>query len=464
MTCIHPSTWIHPYLRPIALSGLISLAVATCGSAGNDDPAASGADPALGMAFTGMRLVDGRGGPPVDDGILWIRNGRVEAAGPAGTVDLPQGVPTRTLPGRTIMPGIINGHGHVSGLVAPGDEYNRANLIRQLEIFARYGVTTVVSLGGDGPEAVQLREEQEAPGPGRARIWLAGPVIAPWTEEEAREQVAQVAAMGADWVKIRVDDGLGQREKMPSNVYAAVAEAAHSHGLPLAAHMVDLEDARGLLRAGADLLAHSVRDAPVDDALISELVERGVCLSPTLTREVSTFAYGERPDFFDDPFFQAGASPEAVSALLEPERQAGFRASEAGRYFQNALPQAMENMMALHRGGVGIAFGTDAAPSLGRFAGYFEHMEMGMMVEAGMTPGEVVHSATGVAAACTGLEGVVGTLEPGAWADFLVLGADPLADIRNLRQLEEVWVGGEPLAVPPFSATPREGGSTNGGE
>lgn len=436
---------------PMVLTWMVPLLLAGCSAGGSDSATTSGADAALGMAFTGMRLVDGSGSPPVEDGVLWIQEGRVQAAGPAASVDLPPGVPIRALPGRTILPGIINSHGHVSGLVAPGDEYNRANLLRQLEIFARYGVTTVVSLGGDGPEAVQLREEQKDPGPGRARIWLAGPVIAPWSEEEAREQVAQVAGMGADWVKIRVDDGLGEREKMPPNVYTAVAEAAHSHGLPLAAHMVDLEDARGLLRAGADLLAHSVRDAPVDDAFISELRERGVCLSPTLTREVSTFVYGERPDFFDDPFFQAGAAPEAVAALLEPERQAGFQASEAGRYFRNALPQAMENMMALHRGGVGIAFGTDAAPSLGRFPGYFEHMEMEMMVEAGMTPAEVVRSATGVAAACTGLEGVVGTLEPGAWADFLVLGADPLEDIRNMRQLEEVWIGGEPLAVPPFS-------------
>ena len=115
--------------------------------------------------------------------------------------------------------------------------------------------------------------------------------------------VNAVADSGFDIVKIRVDDNLGAAEKMTPEVYQAVVETAHHRGLKLAAHLYYLEDAKGLLEAGADLVAHSVRDADVDDALITLLRDSGVCVCPTLMREVSTYVYESRPDFFDDPFF-----------------------------------------------------------------------------------------------------------------------------------------------------------------
>ena len=88
-----------------------------------------------------------------------------------------------------------------------------------------------------------------------------------------------------------------------------------------------------------------------------------------------------------------------------------------------------------------IGFGTDSGP-MGRFQGYFEHMEMGLMAEAGLTPEQILRAATGAAADCLGRDDI-GTLEAGRRADFIVLGANPLEDVANMRSIEGVWVGGD---------------------
>jgi imidazolonepropionase-like amidohydrolase len=421
--------------RTLGLLGSLLLAPA-CGDAAPENGEV--------QAFVNAVIVDGTGAPALESGVILVRDGRIEAVGPEDQVQVPSGARVVDLDGRWLLPGFINAHGHVGGvrgLESGPHLYTRSNILEQLGRYARYGVTTVVSLGGDGEEGIRIRDEQANPDLFRARLFVAGPVISPDTPEEAREDVAALAEMGVDWVKIRVDDGLGQGTKMPREVYAEVIRSAHEHGLPLAAHLVYLEDAHGLVEEGADLLAHSVRDELVDDRLIEMMRERDVCLSPTLTRELSVFVYGERPDFFDDPFFLAEADPEVLEALEDPDRQARVRESAAAQWYRDALPTAKENVRLLHEGGVGIAMGTDSGPPA-RFQGYFEHLEMEMMVAAGLTPAQVIHSATGGAARCMGLDGDVGNLEPGAWADLVALDGDPLEDIRNTRRIYGVWIAG----------------------
>ena len=162
---------------------------------------------------------------------------------------------------------------------------------------------------------------------------------------------------------------------------------------------------------------------------------------PTLTREVSAFAYGERPAFLDDPFLAADVDSAQVRTVTDPARQARVRSSPQPAAYRTALEVAQGNLKRLSDAGVAIAFGADSGP-LGRFQGYFEHMEMELMAEAGLSPEAILRSATGAAAACLGREDV-GTLEPGRRADFVVLRADPLADVRNAREIESVWVGGD---------------------
>ena len=387
------------------------------------------------QAFVGARIIDGSGNAAVEDGVLVVRDGRIEAVGVRDAVDVPPDAEQMDVTGRTIMPGLINVHGHVNP-----SPYTEEAVENQLALYARYGVTTVFSLGGDGPEGMAVRDRQETSNLDRARLYVAGPVVTGDTPEEAVAVVNAVADSGADIVKIRIDDNLGATQKITPEVYEAVIETAHQRGLRLAAHLYYLEDAKGLLEAGADLIAHSVRDAEVDDEMITLLRDAGVCVSPTLMREVSTYVYESRPDFFDDPFFLREDHDADIEAFSAPDFQERNRSRSAQTY-KAQLEVAKRNVKTLSDAGVPIAMGTDTGPP-GRFQGYFEHGELALMVEAGLTPMQAIVASTYDAARCMEVDTDLGSLETGKWADFLVLGANPLDDIANTHSLESVYIAG----------------------
>ena len=270
---------------------------------------------------------------------------------------------------------------------------------------------------------------------------MAGEVISGNTPAEAVDVVDQNDAMGVDFMKIRVDDNLGSSPKMSEEIYKAVINRSHELGYKIATHMYYLDDAKKLLAAGSDFLAHSVRDLPVDDELIGLLKENEVCYCPTLTRELSTYVYEDTTFFFSDPFFQKEFSEATVQPLLDPARQEHIKNSKSAQTYKQQLPTAMANLKTLSDNGITIAFGTDSGIPT-RFMGYFEHLEMAMMADAGLSPMQIIVSATSDAAKCLGLKGV-GKLAPGYWADFVVLDANPLEDIKNSKSISGVWVGGE---------------------
>ena len=400
------------------------------------------------QAFIGARLIDGTGGPVIEDSVIVVRDGRIEAAGSRDGVEVPPDAEQVDVGGRTILPGLINAHGHINnvrGLESDPSFYTEEHVENQLGLYARYGITTVFSLGGDGPEGMLVRDRQDIPELDRARLYVAGAIVTGPSPEEAREQVSAVAASGADVVKIRVDDNLGSSTKMTPETYQAVIAASHEQSLDLTAHMYYLEDAKGLLRAGADLLAHSVRDSEVDDELVSLLRDSGACYCPTLMREVSTYVYETRPDWFDDPFFLKEADPVVISALEEPDYQERLQNSRSAQTYKTQLAVAKQNLKILSDAGIPIAMGTDTGPAA-RFQGYFEHGELALMVEAGLTPMQAIVASTSDAARCMNVEADLGSLEAGKWADFLVLGENPLEDIANTHSLESVYIAGN--AVP----------------
>ncbi len=393
-----------------------------------------------GIAFVGATVWSD--GQMLPNAALIVRDGRVAVLDSLAMTEIPAEMDTVELSGRYIIPGLINAHGHVGiadGLETGDAAHSEDNVRQQLSLYARYGVTSVVSLGDEPEEAFTVRDIMDPIDPGMARLRLAGPVVSADSEAEAREAVLDLRDMQPDWAKIRVDDQLGRGEKMSPDVYAAIIDAADEANLPLAAHIVELEDAKGVLEAGADLIAHSVRDTDVDEAFIEQMQEAGVCLTPTLTREVSTYIYAERPDFFDDAFFRAHADEDVLEQLQEADVQERFT-GEAADYYRAQLPVAKDNMMALHEAGVTIAMGTDSGPPA-RFQGYFEHKEMRMMQEAGMAPEDILQSATAHAADCTNLDNL-GRLAEGTWADFVVLSEDPTEDIHHLESIEAVYIGG----------------------
>lgn len=375
-------------------------------------------------AFTGARIIDGSGQAPLDNGILLVQSGRILAVGTAEQLAIPAAAERIALDGRTVMPGLINAHGHAANDTAA-----------TLALYARYGVTTVVSLGGENLSHVELRDAQDPAALAEARLLVAGPVQEHASANAAEQGVVDVKVMGADWVKARVEGG-----GMGEAAYKALIAEAHRQDMKVAAHMYTLEDTRGLVKSGVDVLAHSVRDQPIDADLLQQLAGSEVCLTPTLTREVSTFVYESTPSFFSDPFFLRAADPQVLAQLQEPAAQR--RAAANAEQGKADLAMAQRNLKIFHDAGLRVALGTDSGAGPGRFPGYFEHLEMELMADAGLQPMDIIVAATRDAAECMDLEADRGTLEAGKWADFVVLTENPLEDIRHTKTLESVWIAG----------------------
>lgn len=398
------------------------------------------------IAFTGARVIDGTGKAPIANGVVVVTDGKIVAVGTKAGTRVPAGATVIDVIGKTIMPGIVNAHGHLF-FDAKSAVPARTQLSDQLALYARYGVTTVYSLGDDGVETVKLRDElRTAPfGPGMARLYVSGPVLTAKTPEEGRATVTANAARGVDIIKIRLEGPPDAPIRTPA-VYGAMIDQAHLEKLRIAVHMFTADETKGVVDAGADLLAHSIRDRDADPALIAAIKANGVGYIPTLTRDLSVFVYESTPDFTTDPFFTREAAYRApLALLLDPEAQAKVKASASAQAIKPALEQAKRNLKLLSDAGVQIAMGTDTGAPTGRWQGYFEHLEMQMMVEAGLTPMKVIVAATGGAAKVMRIDDMVGTLRPGRQADLLVLGANPLADIRNTHSLEQVWIAGRKL-------------------
>lgn len=378
-------------------------------------------------AFTGATVIDGKGQRLARPATIVVRGGKIEAVGRAAP---PQGAEVIDLSGKFVTPGLISTHGHTP------------DTLRQLGLFARYGVTTVWSLGGDPPASFTARDQ---PPVNRARVYVAGEVIVGKTADEARRMVAKVAAGKPDVIKIRVDDQLGTTAKMGPDVYRAIIDEAHKRGLRVAAHIFYLEDAKDLLRAGADIIAHSVRDKDIDSEFVRLMKDRSIPYIPTLTRELSTFVYESKPAFFSDPFFLRDANQHVVAQLQEPARQKDMRESKSAQAYKAALEVAKRNLKKAADAGLLIAMGTDSGATPSRFEGYFEHLEMEMMADAGMSPAHIIRSAASDAARAMKVESV-GELSQGAWADFAVYDRDPLVDIRNSKSLSQVWIAGKQVS------------------
>ena len=182
-------------------------------------------------------------------------------------------------------------------------------------------------------------------------------------------------------------------------------------------------------------------------ALIAAIKQRNVGYIPTLTRDLAQFVYETRPAFFDEPFFtrHIDVYGREMTQLLDPAQQEKTKANKEAQAIKAALQQGSRNLKTLSDAGVTIALGTDSGTNLGQWQGYFEHIELEMMVKAGLTPMQALVAATSGAARVMKLETKVGTIQPGKMADLVVLNADPLADIRNTRRLDSVWIAGRKL-------------------
>ena len=371
--------------------------------------------------YEGARLMTGDGSAPITDGAFVVENGRFTAVGRKGQLKVPAGAAHVDLTGKTVMPAIVDAHKHLS--------VKRDELIDQLQHLAYYGIGAAMSLGQDtGDAAFQVRAETipnaarlhtagrglTAPEPGRtqAPFWVT-------TVAEVRKDVQEDAAKKVDIIKIWVDDRDHTVTKLSPELYRAAIDEAHKHHLRTIAHIYYLEDAKGVLRAGIDAFAHSVRDKDIDDEFLQMMKARpNIIVDPNLPDR------GVRVDrsWLRDGMTAAEFQKVQAESKNDPKAQAFFGIQS-------------RNLAKLNANGIKIALGTDGPIP------WAAHEEMADMVASGMTPAQVIVASTRNSAELMGLADG-GTIAARKSADFLVLDANPLDDITNTRRINAVYLRG----------------------
>ena len=408
------------------------------------------------LVLRGATLIDGTGAPPVRDSLVVVREGKIVSAGPASPAALaavPPGAKVADASGKWIVPGLVDAHVHAE---------SDADLVEML----RWGVTSVRLMAEDVAAAESLasasRRRADVPD-----VFPAAPIFTtkggwwaqgepadahldrfPETPAKAREAVRRAKELGSAEIKLMLDDMSWCRPpalpRMRQDVAEALLDEARRQGMRSIVHAPQLADALEAVDLGANALAHGVLD-PLPAKTIAAMRARPVFYVPTM--DIFEFLADTRyfvDGVLSDPRVSGpgGLAPATVSRYRSKEYSDGYRRRYSA--FENVkrhLPALYANLAALRAAGVPVALGTD----MWAFPGLGVSIEMDLWARAGVPPLEAIRAATQTAARSLGA-GDRGTLEPGKRADFLVLDADPLADVKNVRSIHAVYKGGVAVA------------------
>jgi imidazolonepropionase-like amidohydrolase len=429
--------------------GLLVVAVLSLHAAQQPPPPAG-----AGVLFEGARIIVGDSGPPIENGAFLVDQDRITRVGKKGEFQIPRGAMRVNLTGKTVMPALVNLHGHVGfqkGLTYAAENYTRENVMDHLNRYAYYGVGLVMSTGTDpGNLSYQLRDESHpgallrtagrglaAPNAGPGAQAMRGVPYGVTTGEDGRRAVRELAAQKADFVKIWVDDRNGTVKKLSPALYKAIIDEAHKHNLRVMAHVFYLTDAHDLARSGVDGFLHLVRDEEMDDQLVALMKERRMFVTPNLSLSERA-TYAEKPAWLDDPFLAESVTRDVIKRLSETFIN---RSPAALARSRDSYAKQQRSLRKLNAAGVTIALGDDSGVQ-DNFYGYAEHRELELMINAGMTPAQVIAASTSVPARLLNL-GQMGTLQAGKNADFIVLDANPLDNIANTRKISRIYLRGK---------------------
>lgn len=408
--------------------------------------------------FRGANVVDVAAGVVRQNTDVLVEGGRIVRVGGQGE---PDGVQVVELAGHYLMPGLISLHVHpgmMVGLRMDPNGLSPERMVHDLQVWLRYGVTTVQAMGSDRPFAFDVQREQGQGAFLGTRLFSVGhgfgvqggvPPFAmdppgPVRETDPaaiRRVLEDLARRGASGVKIWYDDWYGQFPKMAPEVARTIVEEARRLELKSYAHVYRVDDARLLIGYGLEVLAHMPRDRVADQELIDLMLERGAAVIPTLAVPESNVAFVHRPAWTDDPFFGRFLPPGSRDFLRDEAYLATIRAKPEFPALGPDLERAMRNAELLYRAGVRFGFGTDTGVS-NRVPGFYEHRELELLVRAGVAPADAIRMATLDSATMLGQGGTLGEIAPGRRADLIALRANPLDDVANTRTIESVWLDG----------------------
>jgi imidazolonepropionase-like amidohydrolase len=422
------------------------------------------------VIYEGARLIIGDASAPIENGAFVVRNGRITAIGPKGSVPTPSGAARVDLTGKTVMPTMNNIHVHMGyeGYVSWSVEnHTPENVLNHLEREAFYGVGTALAMGEQPVDfAIEFQQNQLAGkfapaarfffaagmappggGPDSLLIQGTGPLHAVYEVSTAEEAVAAVRKIAAKnikelkfWVDNR-DNTRGSMKKMPPEVYAPLIEEAHKHGMLVHAHATNLEDQKGVVKAGVDVLVHTLVAEKVDDEFIAILKAKKPYWTPVM-------GLGDRSELCDgDDGFIEQVLPESVIADIKAGKTwlpSPPCSAPASTQFVQREENLRYNFPKYIAAGARIVLGTDAGVSAKYSFGFAEHHEIGMYVRLGLTPAEAIIASTSRPTEVLRIKDT-GVLAQGKRADFIVLRANPLENIRNTREIDAVYLDGARL-------------------
>jgi imidazolonepropionase-like amidohydrolase len=413
--------------------------------------------------YEGARLIVGDASAPIENGLFVVRGGRITAIGRKGAVSVPRGATRVDLTGKTVIPTFVNIHAHLGwelftqngDVPAAADNFTAENVLDHLQRHAFYGTGTVLDAGSSViPTMVPYMAEQAAgKHSNAAHLLLMAGVVPPnggpdsilikgtrprqasfevLRAPEARKAVQEIVQKGVKHIKIWMGDRNGSYPAMPHEVYDAVIDEAHKNGILVHAHATSLRDQKDALRAGVDLIVHTIANVKVDDEWIALIREKRPYWTPVM-------GLGDRSDLCENDSFADQVFPAKVVVAVRASSTCGPNPSAAARdeFWKY-------NFMAAINSGARLVLGTDAGVFPRYSFGWADHHEMALYVRLGATPAQALTSALSTPSTALSLKDV-GTLAAGKDASFVVLNANPLDDIKNTRQIFAVYLRGAQL-------------------